>query len=166
MLIDWHDLLPLTLFLFIFPLIHSCSPLFFSLLLLHGCFLLFFSPVVPVKVAPPTERAPSLLLRVNLTRVCLCLYWTVLLVSTDDAVLLWTLLVIIMILIISTLWIYNKWSAKSCKIQCRNISSSCLFDVRSERQVSRLSVCLPSHTVIAHPAAVTESCNHQLTSGL
>lgn len=110
-------------------------------------FSVVFFPVAPVKVAPPMERAPSLLLRVNLTRVCVCVYWTVLLVSTDDDVLLWTLLVImIMILIIRTLWIYSKWSAKYyCNIECINMLSSCLPAVRRVRQASCLSVCLHCH---------------------
>lgn len=57
-------------------LLFSSSVLFF----LRVC---CFFPVAPVKVAPPTERAPSLLLRVNLTPVCVCVstelfYWSLL----------------------------------------------------------------------------------------
>lgn len=36
------------------------------------CVFCYFSPVVPVKAVPPTEKAPSRLLRANVKRVCVC----------------------------------------------------------------------------------------------
>lgn len=105
----------------------SVDSLLSSFLSLSSCLFLSFFPVVPVKVAPPTERAPSLLLRVNLNQVCVC-------VSTD-AVLLWTLLVIMIMttLSISTLWLYSKWSAKYyCNIECIDMFSGCLSAQESE----------------------------------